>query len=61
MKNSVPANWIDAAHQSLQPSLRQPPAVQRPVRRSWMNAAAVKKTEPIAYVALSAPRPTSAA
>jgi len=57
----VPINCEHAAHQSLQPALRQPPACQRPVSRSWMNAAVVKKTEPIAYVALSALVPTSAA
>jgi hypothetical protein len=44
----VPANWSAAAHQSLHAALRQPPARQRPVSRSWMNAAAVKNSEPIA-------------
>jgi len=47
LKASVPRNWIAAAHQSSQASFEdQLPGCQRPVSRSWVKPAMVKKTEP---------------
>jgi len=47
LKARVPRNWIAAAHQSAQASRSdQPPRCQRPVSRSWVKPAIVKKIEP---------------
>ena len=47
LKAMVPMNWIAAAHQSSQASFEdQPPRCQRPVSRSWVKPAIVKKMEP---------------
>lgn len=53
LKKSVPTNWTAADHQSSQSSFDfHAPGRQRPLRRSWMNAANVKNTEPTKKVAL---------
>jgi hypothetical protein len=47
LNSSVPANWTAAAHQSSQSARdRQAPCRQRPLSRSWMNAAPVKNSDP---------------
>ncbi len=47
LKSSVPTNWTAADHQSSQSSRDfQAPRRQRPLSRSWMNAAVVKNSEP---------------
>lgn len=59
LNNSVPANWIAAAHQSAR-SGREAPVFggRRPLRSSWISAASVKKTAPAKNVAFVATAPT---
>jgi hypothetical protein len=47
LKNSVPGNWIAAAHQSLHAGLRQRPCACRPLRNHCVNDAAVKQSDPM--------------